>query len=335
MTAVPPLNRSARYRVAVLGLGAIGREVLRALAGKRSVQLEAVVDPAFAGHDAGVLAGIGPLGLPVLSTVEEALTEPTDVVVALTTSDTAAMLPVVSAAAARGTHVVSSCEDLAFARLATPELANRIDTIARAAGIVVVGTGVNPGFVMDRLVLTICAACVSVDSVRIERVVDAAKRRAPLRAKVGAGLTVAEFESGVAMRQLGHRGLPESCALVGAGLGFAFDELRSSIEPVVATATAPRAGVETGRVAGLRQRAEGIVGGQAKVVLDLEMSMDAPDPHDRIRVAGDPPLDLIMAGGTHGDRGTIGAVLNAIAGLGHCEPGLRDVGDLPSGARLF
>ena len=188
MTAVPPLNRTARYRVAVLGLGAIGREVLRALAGKRSVQLEAVVDPAFAGHDAGVLAGVGPLGLPVLATVEEALAEPTDVVVALTTSDAAAMLPIVSAAAARGTHVVSSCEDLAFARLATPELANRIDTIARAAGIVVLGTGVNPGFVMD--VLPICMTGVSrtVEHIYVERVVNATTRREPLQRKIGSGM---------------------------------------------------------------------------------------------------------------------------------------------------
>ena len=331
----PPARRDDLLRVTVLGLGAIGREVLKALAGKRSVQLEAVVDPAFAGHDAGVLADLGPLGIPVLATAEEALGSPVDVVVALTTSGTAEMVPVVELAAARGAHVVSTCEDLAFARLATPELAARIDAIAHSAGIAVVGTGVNPGFVMDRLVLTACAACVSVESVFVERVVDAAKRRGPLRAKVGAGLTVAEFEAGVGARRLGHRGLPESCALVGAGLGFIFDEIRSSIGPVVATAVAPRAGIQAGRVAGLRQRAEGIVGGRVKVTLDLEMSVDAPDPHDRIRVTGDPPLDLLMVGGTHGDRGTVGTVINAVAAIRRCEPGLRDVGDLPAGVRLF
>src|SRR6185295_9916916 len=112
--------------------------------------------------------------------------------------------------------------------------------IATRGGITVLGTGVNPGFVMDRLPLVLAGGCVSVRRVSVERVVDAAKRRGPLRAKVGAGLSVEEFRAGVASRRFGHRGLPESCALIGAGLGLRFDDLQSTIEPVVATASAPR-----------------------------------------------------------------------------------------------
>jgi hypothetical protein len=327
MTEAP--RAAAPARVTLVGLGAIGKEVLKALLGKQSVRVVAVVDPAWAGHDAGVLAEVGPLGLPVEAGLEEALQIPTDVAVVLTTSGTADMLWVVELAASRGVHIVSSCEDLAFAELATPELAARIDTVARTGGITVLGTGVNPGFVMDRLPLALAGACVSVRRVTVERVVDAAKRRGPLRAKVGAGLTVAEFEAGVGARRLSHRGLPESCALLGRGLGFTFDELRSSIAPVVATESAPRAGVALGRVAGLRQTAEGIVGGVPVVRLDLEMSVDAPDPHDRIRIDGDPPMDVLIAGGTHGDRGTVGTVINAISAVRKAAPGLHHVSDLP------
>jgi 2,4-diaminopentanoate dehydrogenase len=155
-------------------------------------------------------------------------------------------------------------------------------------------------------------------------VVDAAKRRAPLRAKVGAGMTVAEFQAGVAAKQLGHRGLAESCALVGRGLGFSFDEIRSTIDPV----TDARPGIEAGRVAGLRQSAVGLAGGRELVRLDLEMSVDAPEPHDRIVIEGDPPLDLLIRGGTHGDRATVGTVLNAIPAVIAAAPGLATVLDL-------
>ena len=126
--------------------------------------------------------------------------------------------------------MISTCEDLAYADLSTPELARRIDTRAREAGITVVGTGVNPGFVMDRLPLTLAAACVRVDHVHVTRIVDANKRRAPLRAKTGAGLTVEEFRAGVAARQLGHRGFGESCALIGLGLGLPLDDIRTTID---------------------------------------------------------------------------------------------------------
>jgi 2,4-diaminopentanoate dehydrogenase len=316
-------------RVTLVGLGAIGCEVLKALLAKSSVSVVAVADPAFGGQDAGEVAKIGRMGLLVAEQLADALLVPTDVVVVLTTSGTAEMLPVIEQAAARGVHVVSSCEDLAYPELATSDLAARIDGIARSGGITVLGTGVNPGFVMDRLPLVLVGACVSVRRVTVERVVDAAKRRRPLRTKVGAGLTVAEFQAGVVSRHFGHRGLPESCALLGAGLGIRFDEIRSTIDPVISDPGAPREGIGAGLVAGLRQSAVGIVGGDAPVRLDLEMSVGAPDPHDRIRIEGDPPLDMILAGGTHGDRGTVGTVVNAIAAVRTAPRGLRHVTDLP------
>jgi hypothetical protein len=317
-------------RVAVIGLGAIGREVMKALDGLTSVQVVAAADPAFVGRDAGEVAGLRPLGVAVVASAAEALKPgAADVALVLTVSGSAEMLPIVEVAAAARTNIVSSCEDLAYADWATPDVARQIDALAVAGGITVLGTGVNPGFVMDRLPLQIAAACVRVNGIRVERVVDAAKRRAPLRAKVGADLTPAEFEAGVAARRLGHRGLPESCALLGVGLRLPFDEVVSTIEPVIATAESPRAGIAPGRVAGLRQSAVGRRGGREIARLDLEMSVAAPDPHDRIRIDGDPPLDVLIVGGTHGDRGTVGTIIDAIPAVMAAAPGLKTVLDLP------
>jgi 4-hydroxy-tetrahydrodipicolinate reductase len=309
--------------VSVIGLGAIGREVLKAVRARPGLTLVGAADPAFAGRDAGEVAEVGPLGVPVRATVAEAVAG-AQVALALTASSVADMVPIVEACAAAGVDLVSTCEDLAYAPLATPELARQIDERAVAAGITVVGTGVNPGLVMDRLPVTLAAACVHVERVAVTRVVDAAKRRGPLRAKVGAGLTPQEFDAGVADRCLSHRGLPESCALVGLGLGWTFDEIRSSIAPVLEA----RPGIPAGRVAGLRQSAVGVRGGRELVRLDLEMSVGAPEPHDRVVIEGDPPLDLVIRGGTHGDRATVGTVLNAIAPTIAAAAGLRTVLDL-------
>ena len=317
-------------RVALIGLGAIGREVLKALDGIGSVQVVAAADPQFAGRDAGEVAGLPPSGVAVVARVEEALVAgAADVALVLTASGTAEMVPIVAAAAAARIHIVSSCEDLAYADWGTPDLARKIDTLARAGGIAVLGAGVNPGFVMDRLPLQLAGACVRVSAIRVQRVVDAAKRRAPLRAKVGADLTPDQFAAGVAERKLGHRGLPESCALIGRGLHIPFDEIQTSIAPVIATAAAPRAGIAPGRVAGLRQSAIGLRAGREVARLDLEMSVAAPDPHDRVQIDGDPPLDVRIDGGTHGDRGTVGTVINAIPAVMSASPGLKTVLDLP------
>jgi 4-hydroxy-tetrahydrodipicolinate reductase len=318
----------ALIRVGVVGLGAIGCEVVKAIAARPGLRLVAAADPAFAGRDAGPVAGLPPTGVKVSATAGEALGEEVDVALVLTTSGVAELLPIVEAAAARAVDVVSTCEDLAYADLGTPDLARQLDARARAAGITVLGTGVNPGFVMDRLPLTLAAACVRVDAIRVQRVVDAARRRDPLRAKVGAGLSVDEFRAGVAARRLGHRGLAESCALVGLGLGAPLDDIRTTIDPVVSDAGEPRPGIAPGRVAGLRQTAVGLRGGREVVRLDLEMSVGAPEPRDHIVIDGDPPLDVVVRGGTHGDRGTVGTVLSAIPAVIVASPGLKTILDL-------
>jgi 4-hydroxy-tetrahydrodipicolinate reductase len=328
-----PATGGPRVRVAIVGLGAIGREVLKAVQARPGLALVAVADPApdLVGKDAGEIAGVGACGVKVVASADEAFAAPdgVDVALVLTASGVADVVPIVESASLRGIDVISTCEDLSYADLSTPDLARKLDARARAGGITVLGTGINPGFVMDRLPLTLAAACVRVDAVRVERVVDAAKRRGPLRAKVGADLTVEEFQAGVAARRLGHRGLPESCALVGLGLGLTFDEIRNTIAPVVTSAAEPRAGIVPGRVAGLRQSAVGLRGGREVVRLDLEMSVAAPDPHDRVVIEGDPPLDVLVRGGTHGDRGTVGTTVSAIPAVVVASPGLKTILDLP------
>jgi 4-hydroxy-tetrahydrodipicolinate reductase len=311
-------------RVAIVGLGAIGQEVLKAVLARPGLRLVSVADPAFVGRDAGDVAGVGACGVAVVGGAAEAFAAGPDVALVLTGSSVADVEPVIDIAAARGVDVISTCEDLAYADLSAPELARRIDARAREGGVTIIGTGVNPGFVMDRLPLTLAAACVRVEHVHVTRIVDAAKRRAPLRAKVGAGLTVEEFEAGVAARRLGHRGFAESCALIGLGLGLPLDDIRTTIEPVVAD----REGVAAGRVAGLRQSAVGVRAGREVVRLDLEMSIAAPDPRDVVVIQGDPPLDVVIRSGTHGDRGTVGTVLSAIPAVVAAPPGLKTILDL-------
>jgi 4-hydroxy-tetrahydrodipicolinate reductase len=180
---------------------------------------------------------------------------------------------------------------------------------------------------MDRLALAAAAACVRVEKVSVTRVVDAAKRRGPLRAKVGAGLTRQEFVKGVAERRLGHVGLSESAAIIALGLGLPIDEITETIEPVIATRETD--GVPEGHVLGLHQIALVQAGDEPKVVLDLTMAVGVHDPSDTIEIDGDPPVHLRVSGGFHGDRATVGCVVNAIPFLVQATPGLHKVVTLP------
>lgn len=322
-------------RVALIGLGPIGIEVGKALAARDGITLLGAADPApdkagtplarlldgaFAGVTVTASAG-------ALYDASAASRGQGDVAVLCTGSRLHSVMPQIEEAIGAGLHVVSTCEELAYPELRHGKLARRIDALAKEKGVAVLGTGVNPGLVMDRLVLAVASACVRVDSVRVTRVVDAAKRRGPLRAKVGAGLTRQEFDAGVASKKLGHVGLSESAAIIALGLGLPIHEITETIEPVLADRETD--GVAPGNVLGLHQVAIVQAGDEVKVVLDLTMAVGAENAGDRIDVEGDPPVHVAVAGGFHGDRSTIGCVVNAIPFVVAAPPGLQTVATLP------
>ena len=327
--------KPTRVRVALVGLGPIGVEVGKALAAREDVTLLGAADPApdKAGKPLvslldGAFPGVTVSGsAAALYAASASSRGPGDVAVLCTGSRLHAMLPQIEEAIAAGLHIVSTCEELAYPELRHAPMARQIDRKAKEKGVAVLGTGVNPGLVMDRLVLAVAAACVRVDSVRVTRVVDAAKRRGPLRAKVGAGLTRQEFAVGVAAKKLGHVGLSESAALIALGLGLPIDEISETIKPVLAETETD--GVAPGRVLGLHQVALVQAGDEIKVSLDLTMAVGAANPADRIDIEGDPSLHVVAEGGFHGDRATIGTVVNAAPFIVHAPPGLHNVVTLP------
>lgn len=216
-----------------------------------------------------------------------------------------------------GLNVVSTCEELAYPWPYHPDEARRIHCAARRKRVTVLGTGVNPGFVMDLLPIVLGSAMRSVNGVEITRVVDAATRREPLRRKVGVGLTRAEFLARGS--KMGHVGLLESAAMVADALGLEVDRFEERLRPVV----------RRGRVAGIDQTAVGVKGGKPVVSLRLQMYAGARRPHDRIVLKGKPPLDAVIRGGVSGDEATVAAVVNRLAAVVQAPPGLLTVKDLP------
>ena len=331
------MSSSPRARVALVGLGPIGIEVGRALVPRSDIDILGAADPApdkigkeledVLGMPAS-LAGIEVRPSARALYEDSAATRTKkDVAVICTGSRLQDVASLFDEAIEAGLHIVSTCEELAYPELTQAALARQIDRKAREKGVAVLGTGVNPGLVMDRLVLEAASACVTVDRVRVTRVVDAAKRRGSLRAKVGAGLTRQEFLDGVAAKRLGHVGLSESAAMIALGLGLPIDQITETIEPVFATVETD--GIAPGRVLGLHQIAIVQAGDEVRVTLDLTMAVGVLKPADRIEIEGDPPVHLVVTGGFHGDRATVGCVVNAIPFVVQAPPGLHKVVTLP------
>ncbi len=322
-------------RVLSVGLGPIGLEAARLALAGRSLELVGAVDldPEKAGRDLAELLGLDEAtGLRVERDLAAALARARpDVAILCTGSTVPAVLADVERIVRAGAGVVSSCEELLWPALQHPELARRLDAAARSGGSAILGTGVNPGFVLDFLPVVLSGVSRRVERVRGVRILDAAARRLPLQKKVGAGLAVEEFRRLVAAGRLGHVGMRESVALIGHALGFDLDEVTQTVEPVVAERRieTPHLVVEPGRAAGIRNLGFGRSGGETRVELVLEMYVGAPDPRDEIFLEGDPPLHLAIEGGTPGDAATAAILVNSLAGVAAAPPGLKTVLDLP------
>jgi 4-hydroxy-tetrahydrodipicolinate reductase len=331
------MSTEQSVRIVQYGLGPIGIECVKTVMAKADCGLQLVgaidVDPEKAGRDVSAIIGMdAPTGIEVSADAAAQLsTAKPDVVLHTTTSFLDKIFDQFELCVGAGAHVVSSTEELLYPYERHPRLSARLDELARTCGVSVLGTGVNPGFVMDTLALIATGACRSVDRIEADRVVDAGRRRLPLQLKVGAGLTIEAFEKRKQAGTIGHIGLLESALLVAAGMNWRLDRVVENLDPVVATEAVftEHLQVQPGEVAGIHHTVEGYRGDERVLALDLKMYVGAREPRDAVGVDGGHPSDLEIRNGVFGDTATVGALINAIPLVRSAAPGLHTMKDLP------
>ena len=321
-------------RVIQYGLGPIGSAVARQVVAREGLELVGGVDidPAKIGRDAGQIIGLDrSLGFPVSAKLEQVLERvEADVALHTTSSYFDLFKPQIIDILEAGLNVVSTAEELSFPWLAHPDQAAKIDALAKRAGKTVLGTGVNPGFVMDSLPLCLTAICNQVDRINVTRIINASLRRGPFQAKIGSGLTVDEFEARMAAGRMGHVGLPESMHMVFDTLSKKLARYQDSVEPVVAEQSIETEffEVQPGQVRGLKQMARGYTEEGEFMSLTFLAALDAGDDGDTILITGQPNLEVKLKG-TNGDIATVAITVNAIRRVVEAPPGLVTMRDLP------
>jgi 2,4-diaminopentanoate dehydrogenase len=320
-------------RVIQYGLGPIGQACASTILEKQTgghVRLVGAVDidPEKAGLYVGdLLDSEDGCDVPVFRSLNELRMAglEADVVLHTTSSFADRVIDQLNECVEAGLHVVSSTEEMSFPYGRHDEAALRLDEAARANGVAVVATGVNPGYVMDTLALVATGVCTDVRSLMIERIVDAGRRRVPLQLKVGAGLTVEEFEARKAAGGFGHIGLEESARMVAAGLGWEIQSIDESLTPDVSE-TVVRSEyrtVEAGHVAGIHHHLTLTSTDGRTITLRLNMAVGAYPPSDTIEVSGTPPLRMTIPGGIFGDTATVAMLVNSIPRVIEATPGLH------------
>ncbi len=323
-------------RVVCVGLGPIGRAIAKGLLDKKGIKIVGAVDiaPDLIGKDLGeVLELDKKLGVTVRDDLDKLLDEvKADIAVIATKSYLTDVYPQIESCVKHCVNVISTCEELSYPYYRYPELSAKIDKLAKDYGVTVLGTGINPGYLMDALPIMLTGACTKVDSIKVIRMMDSKKRRIPYQKKIGTGLSPEEFKKMIEEKKItGHVGLTESIAMIAAALGWKLDEIKEfPPEPVIADREVQAyVTVKPGQVAGLKSVAHGIKDGKPVIVLEFVSHALVEEEHDTVIIEGTPRIEEKKIGGVHGDIGTVAVVINMIPKVMNAPPGLFTMKDLP------
>lgn len=321
-------------RVIQYGLGPIGAATARLVHERAGLELVAGIDidPAKVGKDVGSVIGLNEhLGFNVVESITDLGDKAqADLVLHTTSSYFPGFKHQILEILEAGFNIVSTSEELSFPWFANAGDAAEIDLAAKKAGKTILGTGVNPGFLMDSLPLTLTSICQRVDHVDVKRVINASTRRGPFQKKIGAGLSVEEFQTLISAGKMGHVGLIQSSGMVMHAFGKKLIHFETSVEPVV---TQERKETDylvalPGQVIGIKQLATACTETDEFISLTFVAALDADDEQDTITITGVPNLEVQLHG-TNGDLATVAIAVNAIPHVIAAEPGLVTMPDLP------
>jgi 4-hydroxy-tetrahydrodipicolinate reductase len=333
-------------RVLILGTGRMGCGIAHHVLGTLGLELVGAYAKRSerAGSDLGRAIGLEQdLGIAVESDLAAATKRARpDVAVQATCSRLDKAWPEIAVLLRHGVRVISIAEEMAYPARGSPAIAAEMQALARAAGAAVVGTGVNPGFVLDLLVVTLTGVCLTVDSITATRVNDLSPYGPTVLNAQGVGLTPEAFET--AQRDgtvTGHLGFPESISMIAASLGCGIDRIEQVIEPIVSDVRRETAflTVEPGCVAGTRQTAVAYRDGKAFITLvhpqQVRPELGGVETGDSIEIFGQPSLRLAGSPEIPGGKGTVAIAVNMIPRILAAAPGLYTMAELPVPAALL
>lgn len=333
-------------RVLVLGTGEMGSGIARLVHGKQGLALAGVYArrAGRGGMDAGSAIGLGrEIGIPVSNDLADVVRQARpNVAIQATCSSIADAMEEIAVLVRHGISVISIAEQMAFPACSSPVLADEMHTDAVSHGVAVVGTGINPGFVFDLLVITLSGVCADIRSIRAERVNDLSPYGPTVLDSQGVGLSPQAFVQGVEEGTVvGHIGFPESIHLIAAAVGWDIERIEEYREPIISGVIreAPNRCVQPGQVAGCLHTALAYREDRPVITLrhpqQVHPQLEGIQTGDRIEISGTPDVQLAGRPEIPGGQATCALAVNMIPRLLNAPPGLHTLTDLPVPAAIL
>jgi len=328
-------------KVAIWGFGAMGRGIAEMILKKKGIEIIGVCDinPAIVGKDIHEVLGIERKGAEVFikDDIKDIVKNGNcDIALLATDSFTKNAFEKIKYCLEQKVNVISTAEEFAYPKQQSPELTKQLDEVAKANGVTALGTGINPGFVLDYLILALTGTCETVDYIKAARVNDLSPFGHAVMEEQGVGITPEEFERRMADDSLaGHVGFPESIAMVAEGLGVKLEKVEQTKDPIISNVARETkyAKVDPGNLAGIRQQGFGYVDGKVYIEMDHPQQvlphLENQGTGDYIWIKGTPDIAMEIKPEIPGGIGTISMVVNMIPQTINADPGVVTMLDLP------
>jgi 4-hydroxy-tetrahydrodipicolinate reductase len=326
-----------KFSVIQVGLGPMGQRITKLLIERENIDLIGAVDidPALQGKKLGEILDLPSVPeIKIVSSLIKLLNEKqADLVIISTSSSLEKVAPLIIEAVRTDCNVISICEELSYPFEYHPDLSDEIDELAKAHNVSVVGTGINPGYLMDLLPIVLTAPCQTVQKITITRMMNSAKRRGPFQEKIGTGLSTEEFREKIDERVItGHVGLTQSILMILSALGMTSEEIIEYPPGAVLAEkdiTTSYCTIPKGFVCGLQSKAVARMKDEDLITLDFTAYAGDHEEYDSVVIEGVPRISQKIEGGVHGDLGTAAVVANMIPIIFSANPGLHTMKDIP------
>ena len=334
--------RKENVKVVIWGFGAMGSGMAKMLLTKKGVDIVGVCDRHETRVGKSMFEVLGQARgerpeVIIKDKIEEVIyTGVADVVLCATDSFTRNAFPRLKYCLEQKINVISTAEEMAYPQAQEPDLAIELDKIAKENGVSILGTGINPGLIMDLLVVILTGCMTDLSHVEAKRVNSLSPFGHTVMEEQGVGITMDEFNKGVEEGTLaGHVGFEESIAMIADAVGWKVDKVVTQMKPIQTDVDrkSPHGFAAAGNVAGVNMTGQGYVGGQPIIDMihpqQIEPEQVGVQTGDYITLKGTPEVNMAITPEVEGGLGTIAMCVNMIPQIINAEPGLKTMLDLP------
>ncbi len=334
--------RKKPVKIAIWGFGAMGSGMARMIIRKQGFDIIGICDrnPNIVGKSIfPLLKETNPYKHDVLISddIDKLLAEEKPELVLLATdSFTKKAFPKLMKLIEAGCDVISTAEEMAYPKANAPDLAEKLDKAAKEKHVTILGTGVNPGMMMDLLAIAMTGVMTDVFSMKISRVNSLSPFGETVMQEQGVGLTPKEFAEKQASGEIsGHVGFRESAMMIADAIGLKVTKFTQSMNPIITNVDrkSPYGFAAKGNVCGVAMKAKAELANGMEIELDhpqqIEPAKGGVNTGDYIKISGLPPINLSNSPEVEGGLGTIAICVNMIPIVINATPGLKTMINLP------